>query len=33
MNALDRFLRLEVGNAHPAYWVALIATLALAVLL
>lgn len=31
MNALERFLMLEIGNARPAYWVALIATIALAV--
>lgn len=31
MNAFARFLDLKVGNAHPAYWVALAATVALAV--
>ena len=33
MSALQRFLDLQVGNAHPAYWVALAAAIGLAVAL
>ena len=33
MNRLERFLLMEVGNAHPLYWAALVATVALAVAL
>ena len=33
MTALARFLDMDVGNAHPLYWVALVATVVLAVAL